>query len=384
VRERLLLLGDEGTGTLAAVRGLHAGGFETWLAVPERGVYAARSRRVAGVLQVPDPLAGVQAYVDAVAVLARRLAVAAVLPATEASLRALTGREQAFAPAVVATATEAALDRATEKSALAELCRGAGLDVPATAVVEADGSASGPIRFPAVAKPVRTVEAAAGETLRHGEVHRVNGLGDVTRLLAEQALERVVVQEYLDGRLGAICGVAWRGRLVSAVHQESIRIWPVGRGISSYAVTIARDGGLEEGVARLLAAIGWSGVYAVQFIRRGGRAYVIDVNPRLYGSTALAVAAGHNLPAIWAALVLGREPAIPAYRAGVRYRVEEDDLRALLAAVRAGRVGEALRGAVPRPHTTHAVFSWQDPAPALVTLGKLVGRLRSGAQAGLL
>ena len=39
-------------------------------------------------------------------------------------------------------------------------------------------------------------------------------------------------------------------------------------------------------------------------------AYVIDVNPRIYGAIGLAIAAGQNLPAIWTDLLLGRTPLV--------------------------------------------------------------------------
>jgi hypothetical protein len=92
---------------------------------------------------------------------------------------------------------------------------------------------------------------------------------------------------------------------------------------------------------------------------------VIDLNPRIYGSTALAIKAGHNLPAIWTDLLLGRDPRPGPYRAGVRYRVEEDDIRAIL-------VTRDWRGLIPRRDTVHGVFDRADPLPSLESLRKLL------------
>jgi predicted ATP-grasp superfamily ATP-dependent carboligase len=117
-------------------------------------------------------------------------------------------------------------------------------------------------------------------------------------------------------------------------------------------------------------------VFGVQFLICGGEAYVIDFNPRIYGSLALAIAAGSNLPAIWADLVLGRPVSAPPYRIGVHYRAEEDDYRALAHAFRSGRRRDAVRGLLPRPRTVHAVFAARDPAPSIVTARKLFGHLR--------
>lgn len=367
---RVLVTVDEGTGSLAAVRGLHVAGYEPWIAAWQEHTYVGRSRFVGGTIRVPNPADGAEAYVEIVARAAAEARVAAVLPGTEGSLRALAGRQERFAPIALGSCTPGLLDRATDKALLAELCREAGLQTPPTYAV--DGASLPAIAFPAVLKPTRSVALEETGSMRSGEVERVESPDELRAALVARSGEELVVQPYLRGSLGAICGVVWEGKLVSAVHQISPRIWPPDRGISSFAVTIPRDHELERGVARLLELVGWSGVYGVQFIVDGDDRYAIDLNPRIYGSTALAIAAGHNLPAIWTSLLLGRTPDVPEYRVGVGYRVEEDDYRALLVQARRGDRAGALRGALPRRRTTHGIFWWKDPAPSLETVRKLL------------
>lgn len=375
MNRRLLLSVDEGTGSLAAVRALRAAGWEPWIAPAFPGTPAARSRATAGIVEAPDPKSDPEGFVTALAREAWRLDVAAVLPGGEGALRALTGRESQFDGIPVGTAPAEALDRATDKALLPELARRAGLEAPPTAELRAGDELPAEIRFPAVVKPVRSV-SVGGSGLRTGKVSRVESAGELQRALAEAPEEPWLVQPYLSGTLSAIGGVAWEGELVSACHQVSPRIWPVGRGISSYAVTVPPDRAREEGVGRLLALVGWSGVYGVQFVLSDGHAYIIDLNPRIYGSTALAVAAGHNLPALWVELLLGRRPDVAPYRVGMRYRVEETDLRALVSELRRGRWAAALGGLAPRRHTVHGIFSLRDPAPSLESLAKLTRRAR--------
>jgi predicted ATP-grasp superfamily ATP-dependent carboligase len=359
--ERVLFTGDEGTGTLAAVRGLRAAGFAPWLAVSRARTYAARSNAVAGVLRVPDAKDEPSAHLLRVAEEAKRLGVAAVLPGTEGSLRALTGQEEAFRGIALGTSPPDALERATDKGSLALLASAAGLESPPTHEV-IDGRAPEGLEFPAVVKPLASV--LPGEArYETREVRRVDTPDELRRHTRGET--GWLVQPYVRGILGAIGGVAWEGRLVCASHQVSPRIWPVERGISSYAVTVERNPELEEGVAKLIELVGWSGVFGVQFIHSQGRSYVIDLNPRVYGSTALAIRAGHNLPAIWADLLLGREPHVGPYRVGVRYRVEEDDVRAILAT-------RSWRGLLPRGDTVHGIFDPRDPKPSLESLRKLL------------
>jgi predicted ATP-grasp superfamily ATP-dependent carboligase len=138
-------------------------------------------------------------------------------------------------------------------------------------------------------------------------------------------------------------------------------------GVSSYAETVPPNMELEQGVSCLLQSIGWSGIFQAQFIRSpNGEHYLIDLNPRIYGSLMLAIAAGLNLPGIWVDLLLGRRPDVGGYRVGVRFRQEEKDVRALARLLVKGRWSRReLQGLVPRRNTTHAVFSLRDPLPLL-------------------
>ncbi|MHB8470416.1 MAG: ATP-grasp domain-containing protein [Gaiellaceae bacterium] len=369
---RVLLLVDESPGGLAAVRALHRAGYETYVGVAQEGTPAARSRYAAEVFRLPDPFADPAAYVAAVAEAVTRREIAAVLPGMESSLRALTGREEAFgADVVVGTNPLESLERATDKLGLEALAAAAGLRAPRTVELGADATDADleGVRFPAVVKPIRSVEVRDDGSLTIDGVTVVDDAPALRAQLARARAGRWLVQPYVEGRLAAVCGVAWEGRLLTACHQLSPRIWPPGKGISAFAVTTAPSVERQAGVARMLAQLGWSGVYGVQFLLAGDGDYVIDLNPRIYGSLALAVAAGHNLPGIWADLLLGRRPVLRPYRVGVGYRVELADVRAAVHA-------RDLRGLLPRRRTSHALFSLRDPLPVLAIADELLSRLR--------
>jgi predicted ATP-grasp superfamily ATP-dependent carboligase len=140
----------------------------------------------------------------------------------------------------------------------------------------------------------------------------------------------------------------------------------------THAVTVPLDRGLSARVAALLRAIGWNGLFQVDFIEHGGRSLLIDLNPRVYTSLAITAGAGVNLLAIWVDLLRGRHPGtVPEYTVGVGYRHDEDDGRALLAMLRRGPRKAGLLGLLPRRRTTHPIFSIRDPLPFLTSLGNL-------------
>jgi predicted ATP-grasp superfamily ATP-dependent carboligase len=376
----VLLAGYDHYSVLAAVRALRSAGYAPWLAVSESGTYAERSRATAGTVTVPDPSIDSEGFVCQLAAAARRLSIAAVLPSMEAHLLVLSEHRADFAGIALGIPSRETIERATDKALLDELAANSGLRTPPTMRVARDDDGKlGAFGFPAVVKPLRSrvlnPEGNASEfPTRHVTSEQDKGVSEA--LAAGEGL----VQQYIPGELVSIAGVSWEGQLLCAVHQISIRIWPAFVGGSAYAETIPPNLKLEQGVSRLLQAIGWSGPYQVQFIRdRHGEHHLIDLNPRIYGTLALAVAAGANLPGIWVDLLLGRQPDIGGYRSGVRYRQEEKDLRALARSLAMNGCGErwrALQGFVPRRNTAHAVFSLRDPMPLITSVEKLTRWLR--------
>lgn len=373
---RVLLAVDDFYSNLAAVRALRAAGYEPWLAVDRSGTYAARSRAAVGIVRVPDPAFDREGFARELADAARRLSVAAVLPGAETHLLTLAGREADFAGIAFGVPPREKVERAIDKNLLPELADAAGLRTPPT--LEAafdDGDVLEKFGFPAIVKPRRSRLRAPDGTFSPSS-RRVS-----TRREAEGILEalpggRGLLQPNIPGALAGVSGVAWEGEIVCAVHQLSSRIWPMPAGVSSYARTVPPDPKLERGVGRLLREIGWSGIFQVQFLRdRLGENYLIDLNPRIYGSLALAVAAGLNLPSIWTDLLLGRRPDVGEYRVGVRYRQEETDALAMARTLMDGEYLCAIRGLMPRRDTTHAVFSLLDPMPSVTSAMNLLGYL---------
>jgi predicted ATP-grasp superfamily ATP-dependent carboligase len=238
------------------------------------------------------------------------------------------------------------------------------------------------VGYPAIVKPLRSRVQNPDGTMTAYSAHYVSD-GQIEQALDSLGGGEGLVQPYIPGVLVGVAGVSWGGELVCALHQASVRIWPMPVGGSAYAKTIAPNAELEQGVGRLLRRIGWSGLYQLQFIRDSrGEHFLIDLNTRIYGSLALATAAGLNLPQIWVDLLLGRPPGVGGYRIGVGFRQEENDARALARLLLTdGERWRALRGLLPRHGTAHAIFSLRDPLPLLTSMAKLI-RLESHEDKG--
>ncbi len=330
---------------MATVRALAVGGYRPYVVVSGRRSAATLSQACAGVLRLP-PVASP----DYAAALRRELArrrPLAVFAASDAALVSLGS------PGV----------HLIDKRRLPAIAAAAGLEMPETrsyAGPEDLLSGAGDLDYPVVIK--------SGVKLAARSVARRVDSPEAVRRLAGALTGPLVVQPFHTEGMRAVAGVIHGGRLAAVVHQAYLRIWPVDCGVACAAVTTSPDRNLEDRLPTLLS--GYSGVFQVQLV--GQR--LIDVNPRVYGSLPLAVAAGANLPALACAALQGGSFAGPVRGAvGVRYRWLEGDLRRIVHDVRGGRLGgrQAAAALRPRRGTAHSVESLRDPLPVLSRLVEL-------------
>ena len=362
---------------LGAVRALREAGHAPWVAVHERGTYAARSRATAGIIDVPSPWDDPDGFVRGIAAASDRIGASVVLPGTEYGMVTLAQRAGLFPTDVVLGIPPlSTIAEATDKSRLGSLARAVGLETPPTAdLCLATLPDELSFDFPMVVKPHRSELPDEAGVIRHHGSQAVDSLDALRAALADLPGQRGLVQPFMLGPLGSLAGVSWDGRLVAAVQARADRVWPAPCGSISHSKSVALDERLADRVGGLLGAVGWNGIFQLDFFEAAGHYYLIDLNPRFYTSLVHATRAGVNLPAIWVDLLLGREPLVPAsYRIGLHYRHEVGEMRALGRMLVRGPRGEAVRGLLPRRGTAHAVFSVTDPLPVMTTLARMVRR----------
>lgn len=375
---RVLVTGTEYSGGLAALRALRAAGYSPWAAASSTRAYGARSRAAAGVVTVPDARLDPTGFAEAVAEGAERAGARVVLPGTEGGLLALAAHAELFPPeralgVCAPTITAAATDKVTTLAEATEL----GIDVLSTRLRGVNGPADATdLSYPVIVKPLRSEMPVDGRLQRFAS-RRADDREQLIVALAGLPEGVGIVQEHVDGRLLIASGVAWEGEVIAEVHSVGLRTWPAGCGPVTYAETIAPDGGLAERARALMRRLRWSGVFNLQFVDSDDGLFLTEVNPRLYTSLGLAVAAGVNLPAVWVDALLGRQRELEPYQVGLRFRSEED-LRSLAHQFRSGSRWEAIGGLLPQRNTTHAIVSLSDPRPGLTFLRHLPARLWPG------
>ena len=119
---------------------------------------------------------------------------------------------------------------------------------------------------------------------------------------------------------------------------------------------------LRRQVVGLLEDLAWEGMFELELIESASDGWhAIDMNPRPYGSLALAIGAGANLPALWCRHLLGDDPDPVAAVPGVFYRWTDADLRHGLWKLRAGNAVAAAGVLRPRRRVVHAFGRRSDP-----------------------
>jgi len=343
-----VLVTDGGDGqarsSLAAVRALAAGGYRPAVTVSGPSSLAASSRYCAR--RVRTPLVTEPGYAEAVRTELAARPYLTTLAASDAALLALG----------------APVGHLVDKAELIARARRAGLAVPPTRVFPSreDLVGAGDLDFPLVLKPAVSTRPAVLVTSAAEMAAAAKGEG------------RFVVQPYLREDLRAAAGVLWDGRLVAAVHQRYFRTWPADCGTASAAETVQADLDLEQRLLLLLD--GYEGIFQAQLAGE----HLLDLNPRVYGSLPLAVAAGVNLPAVYCDLLGGHEVRPIRARPGVFYRWLEGDLRHMAWSLRARRAGFGTALKTLRPHwgTAHSTESLRDPMPMVARLRHAAARRR--------
>lgn len=386
-RPRVLITNADERSMLAVCRSLHAGGYAVTAASSTRLASAQWSRCCSRRLRVVDPRRSSTQFVEQLRDELKSRSYRALIAGSDSALLAISEqRERLQTLTELGLPDRSVLERAMSRECLAQAADQAGLPVAASLRcenVEQAVTAGERLGFPVA---IKSTQAARGA--EHA-VHSVpkGRVVSTTAELAEAAAGFVgdmLVQRWVRGDVVSLGGVFAGGRLLGAATSRYRRMWPPTSGSVTFSETIAPPPGLLDAVRRLMLVVGWEGIFELELIQASPNELVpIDLNPRPYGSLALAQAAGVPLAALWCDWLTRRSPEQAAgsgtvlARPGMRYRWEDGDFRNALWQLRHGHLGAALRPLRPYSKVTHAHFRLTDPLPLLARTLHLGQRLIS-------
>jgi hypothetical protein len=119
----------------------------------------------------------------------------------------------------------------------------------------------------------------------------------------------LLVQKRITGKLESI-GVSLlfdsQGRCINAFVHKRLHQFPISGGPSTRSVSI-KDSKLLAESKRLLEGLNWQGIAMVEWLRESssGRVFLMEINPRPWGSVSLAIKSGQNFPVRYMQASLG-------------------------------------------------------------------------------
>lgn len=117
-------------------------------------------------------------------------------------------------------------------------------------------------------------------------------------------------QQYVSGRGVGVELLFNHGKKVWHFAHERVHEYPLSGGASSYRRSIVPPTNMLNDAERLLTALKWHGVAMVEFkMDTKGQYWLMEINPRLWGSLALSIDAGVDFPAGLLQIACGQQPA---------------------------------------------------------------------------
>ena len=343
--DKILLLDADGRAGIACLQSLGAAGHAVHVGVRKMGSLTEHSRWCQRVHAQPaaEPVDAGAAWLTA---LDERFGFVLIVATTEASLRWLRWlpedhpvRRKAVLP------SNAALDAALDKSTTTAIARELGLPVPAARELPQrvagapDPELAPPRAYPVVLKPVRSKVVIDGRLASMAVAIVHDDEARAVTLASWLPHTPVQEQSWVPGRGMGVEVLYEHGRMAWHFVHQRLHEWPLTGGAS----TLRRAGGAEaelvELTRRLLDRLQWHGVAMVEWRRDAhGVVHLMEINPRLWGSLPLTIAAGVDIPLGLLALARGESPGpAPAWRVGFSARNVTEDVQWCLNNLRADR-----------------------------------------------
>jgi hypothetical protein len=366
---RVLVLDASVRQALAACRALGRAGHEVGTAGWTDTALAGRSRHSARYHRLPSPGGPAAPFADALADAVEAHRYEAIVAVDDRTLARL---DTVGVPVPSVPILGEPFRLLTEKQALAELARRAGVDYPATCTVDEFLSEGGTrFPFPVVVKSARSgvatpewAELASGARV----VDDVAAVEAAAGRLVAKGHTAIVQERVWTSRKLNVVLIRRDGRSELRYAHEALRESPPRGGLGVTLQTVAADdptvAPAVESLERVCDAAGYEGLVQAELYVEPGRAWLIDVNPRLWGSTWFAEKLGLRVTERAVADSLGRGGAGPTrYPVGRRFHHLGGELTwASLHRPAAPRLLELAR--TTRPWDVFEYADLSDPRPA--------------------
>lgn len=313
------------------VRSLGEKGIEVYTSDFVRSSMSFSSRYSRGHFLYPSPFKYQKEFIDAIIENVRRLKAEVIIPVNEETFLMAKFKDVLSKHVKLVLPDYDQILSVHNKDRMTCIAKGLSIPLPKSYLINEarERIRHGGIRFPVLIKPH---QGGGG-----WGITRVDSPDDLGKLLdqelyAGRAWERFFIQEKIEGEVHCVAMLFREGEYRAKVAYKQVREYPVSAGQATLRVSL-RNEEAEKGFQKILEHLKWHGICQADFIvdKNTGTPYLIDINPRFWGSLAQGIASGVDFPyLVYKIAVEGDVAPISDFKTGVVTRWIGGDIRALM------------------------------------------------------
>lgn len=211
------------------------------------------------------------------------------------------------------------MDYLHDKFNAMELCKSLGIPTPITLLIENQNTIErikNKIQYPSILKS-RKGAANDGVWLVHDaeellNIYKENFAEDNSPNMNPLGFSKPILQEYIPGELHDVTSFSIKGESKAVLSQIRLMTLPLwgGGGIVNKTTD---NFDMKKNAIKIIKQVEWDGILEFDFKidSRDGVAKLLEINPKIWGSTWLTVKAGFNMPLYLVKNALGESFEVP-------------------------------------------------------------------------
>ncbi len=350
-------------------------GFDVYIGERNSFSMAGMSRYCKGRMVYSSPFTAQESFIQELITFAREKHIDIILPVLEETFTCLKHKKELEDNGIALLLPE--YEQALQlhaKGSLTALAQEIGLDTPPTwelTEILAHDTLYKEIPYPVIVKPK---QGGGGWGMQ-----KFNSADDFLNTVKKEIENpsNYIVQAIIEGQLIGVCGIYYKGQHIASDSYISTTVYPLRVGQPTTRLSHDFPQAIEH-MNKLLTHIQWNGVCEMDFIydEKNAKSYLIDANPRFWGSVKHNIAAGVDYPLYYALLAQDNTDfTTPKAHLGTRTRwLGGDILRVLSECKESKKPLQYIRKAIFEPihYTANDDWNIKDPLPFFTWAANLV------------
>ncbi|HIE34300.1 MAG TPA: hypothetical protein EYP86_04100 [Candidatus Altiarchaeales archaeon] len=224
------------------------------------------------------------------------------------------------------------------------------------------------INYPAIIKIRIEKDIPPGPNNRYKIVNNPRECIEWYKILHEKS-PFPIVQEIIEGDGYGFFALFDKSSEPKAIFcHHRLREYPITGGPSTLCESVYEPRIIDIGI-KLLKNLKWYGVAMVEFKwNKVNEPVLMEINPRFWGSTPLAIESGVDFPYLLFKLAIGEKFNLVSYSEGIKIRFLDSDIRAAQDYLINKRINDGIRVFLDlfNPKIRDGIFSWDDVKPSLL------------------